>query len=73
MCLLFLLLLPQTFQLDGDHEQGGEWYLGSVAADARIRRHTVTGYLAYAHCHGIKHSLHYVPAAAAAADVPAGC
>jgi hypothetical protein len=31
-------LLLQTFQLDADHEQGGEWYHGSVEADARISR-----------------------------------
>jgi hypothetical protein len=36
--LLLLLPLPQTFQLDADHKQGGEWYLGSVAADARITK-----------------------------------
>jgi hypothetical protein len=38
LLLLLLLLLLQTFQLDPEHEQGGEWYTGSITADARIAR-----------------------------------
>jgi hypothetical protein len=38
LLLLSLLLLLQTFQLDPEHEAGGEWYTGSIIADARISR-----------------------------------